>query len=238
MVSDVNINSVLTQQQKTDNATKQLSTDFAQFLNLLTVQLQNQDPLSPMDSTEFTNQLVAFSGVEQQINSNQKLDDLISLQLGNSMGQALGYVGMDANYVSGEAPFDGETPIKVKYALEAPAASATFRIEDESGKTVFEKKLEDLTVGQKDFTWDGKMKDGTMADAGTYTLRIDALDGDGKAIKSTTVVSGRVRGVETQGGIMFLLIGDRAVSLGNVINVALPADPEPDPAPDDGGTDA
>lgn len=238
MVSDVNIGSVLTQQQKTDNATKQLSTDFAQFLNLLTVQLQNQDPLSPMDSTEFTNQLVAFSGVEQQINSNQKLDDLIALQLGNSMGQALGYVGMDATYVSSEATFDGVNPLKAKYALEAPAATATFRVEDESGKVVYEKKIDDTTVGQKDISWDGKLKDGTMAKAGTYTLRIDALDGEGKAIKNTTVVSGRVRGVETQGGTMFLLIGDRAVSLGNIINVAIPKDPEADPAPDDGGTDA
>lgn len=235
MVSDVNINTALTQQQKTNNATAQLSTDFSQFLNLLTIQLQNQDPLSPMDSTEFTNQLVAFSGVEQQINANQKLDDLIALQLGNSMGQALNYVGLDATYVSTEASFDGTNPVNVKYAFDDPPASATFRIENEDGDVVYEKKLEDLSVGQKDFTWDGKMKNGEMAEKGTYTLRIDALDGAGKSVKSTTVVSGRVRGVETQGGSMFLLIGERAVSLGNVINVALPKDP--DTGPTDGGTE-
>ena len=79
MVSDVTINSALNQQQKTESAKTGLAEDFAQFLTLLTVQLQNQDPLSPMDTTEFTNQLVAFTGVEQQINTNQKLDSLVAM---------------------------------------------------------------------------------------------------------------------------------------------------------------
>ncbi len=66
---------------KTNQSGLKLADDMQQFLTLLTTQLQNQDPLSPMDSTEFTNQLVQFSQVEQQITSNQKLDSLLALQL-------------------------------------------------------------------------------------------------------------------------------------------------------------
>ena len=107
MVSNVTINTALDQQSKTAAAQDKLATDFSQFLSLLTTQLQHQDPLSPMDTTEFTNQLVAFTGVEQQINTNQKLDSLVSLQLGNAMGSALGYVGLDVSYISSEFYNDG-----------------------------------------------------------------------------------------------------------------------------------
>ena len=86
MVGDVSIGTALNQQAQTNSSSVGLASDFNQFLILLTTQLQHQDPLSPMDTTEFTNQLVAFSGVEQQINTNQKLDSLVSLQLGNAFG--------------------------------------------------------------------------------------------------------------------------------------------------------
>src|SRR5262249_32024485 len=93
--SGVDINTALDQQAKTATTTQQPTTDFAQFLTLLTTQLQNQDPLNPMDSAQFTNQLVMFSQVEQQINANQKLDSLVALGVSNGLSAALGYVGLD-----------------------------------------------------------------------------------------------------------------------------------------------
>jgi len=74
MVTTTSISGLTTDAQKTTASKASLSQDFDDFLQLLTTQLQNQDPLNPMDSNEFTNQLVQFSQVEQQINSNQKLD--------------------------------------------------------------------------------------------------------------------------------------------------------------------
>lgn len=220
MVSNVSFNTALDQQSKTQAASTGLAEDFAQFLTLLTVQLQNQDPLNPMDSTEFTNQLVAFTGVEQQINSNQKLDSLVSLQLGSSYSSSLNYVGKNISYVSSDFNYDGN-PSKITYALDAPAVQSKIRIYDEGGSLVFETDGSKNT-GQQTFTWDGKKTDGSKALPGTYEIKVDALDATGKAIESTSVVTGNVRGVETQNGSIFLLVGDRAVSVSNVLNASSP----------------
>lgn len=219
MVANVTLGTALDQQSKTQAAKTGLAEDFSQFLNLLTVQLQNQDPLNPMDTTEFTNQLVAFTGVEQQINTNQKLDSLVSLQLGNAMGSALGYVGMDVSYVSSEFNYDGSTESKITYALDGQAVQGKVRIYSETGVLVYETDAA-TSAGKHDFTWDGKDKNGQPAPAGTYEVKVDAIGPDGKAIGYSAVVTGRVRGVETQGGLIYLLVGERAVSTGNVLNAS------------------
>ncbi len=221
MVSDVTIGTALNDQAKTNASTSKLATDFSQFLTLLTVQLQNQDPLSPMETNEFTNQLVAFTGVEQQINTNQKLDALVALQLGNAVGSALGYVGLDASYVGSEFYSDGNDPVTLNYALDGQAVEAKIRIQDEKGTTIFEASAE-KSAGSHEFIWNGLDKNGNPVPKGTYNVRIDAFDINTKSIGSSTVVEGRVRGVETQNGQIFLLIGERAVSVGNILNVTVP----------------
>ncbi len=229
MVSDVTVGTALGQQQNTANAGTQLGDDFAQFLNLLTVQLQNQDPLSPMDTTEFTNQLVAFTGVEQQINTNQKLDSLVALELSSALGESLQYIGKEVTYISPEFNFDGVKPVEIKYALNGDAVFAKIRIKDEAGEIIFEEDI-DRSTGRQEFTWDGTTTNGDIAEPGTYEVIIDALDIDDQAVSSTIVVSGTVRGIETQNGGLFVLVGERAISLGNIISVV-----EPDvlPPPDD-----
>ncbi len=221
MVSDVTINTALNQQSKTNAAKTGLAEDFSQFLSLLTTQLQNQDPLNPMDSTEFTNQLVAFTGVEQQINTNQKLDSLVSLQLGNALSSTLSYVGMDVSYVSSEFNFDGAHPASLTYALDSQAVEGKIRIYDESGKLAYETDSQNAP-GKHEFVWDGKNTQGQTVPEGTYTVKIDALDADDAPVKYSTVVSGRVKGVETQNGLNYLLVGERAVSTGNVLNAKVP----------------
>lgn len=221
MVSDVTLSGAINNQAQTQASSSQLASDFSDFLTLLTVQLQNQDPLSPMETNEFTNQLVAFTGVEQQINSNQKLDDLIALQLGNATSAALGYVGQDINYVSSEFNFDGTNSNTFRYALNGEAVSSTLRILDENGRTVFE-TVGSTSTGQNEFIWDGTLTGGGTAQPGTYEIRVDALDSEDNGINSTIVVSGRVSGVESQNGQVFAIVGERAVSLGNILSVSDP----------------
>jgi flagellar basal-body rod modification protein FlgD len=215
------ITAINTDAQKTINQKASIAQDFDDFLRLLTTQLQNQDPLNPMDSNEFTNQLVQFSQVEQQINTNQKLDSISALQLSSSISAALGYVGLDASYVSNEASFDGETPVNITYSLERASRIAKMSIIDDKGETVYTKDVA-TTVGQNKVTWDGKDNDGNVMPDGTYTIQIDALDPDDAAVKSTIVVQGLVRGIETQDGTIHLLVGDRAVPIANVLNAAQP----------------
>lgn len=220
-VSNVSINDAVNQQNKTGIAAGKLAGDFTQFLTLLTTQLQNQDPLSPMDTTEFTNQLIGFAGVEQQINSNQKLDNLVALSLNNAMGSALGYVGMDVSYLSSEMNFDGTTPVNINYSLDKQALTSKIKIFDESGDLVYEGPAS-KNAGRNDFAWDGSLTNGGTAKAGTYTVKIEAFDADDAKVQTSTVVTGRVRGVETQDGIINLLVGERAVPINTVLNAGKP----------------
>lgn len=224
-------NSAATQQQRA-----QLTEDFDDFLSLLTIQLQNQDPLSPMDTTEFTNQLVAFAGVEQQINTNEKLDSLVNFGLTNVNTQALSYVGLQANYQSTELYYDGARPVDISYVVDGTAVEADIRIVHENGETI--RIIQGETgAGRKDFVWDGLQDNGLPAEEGTYQVRVDAIDNDGTPLNSQILVSGIVRGVESQDGRALLLIGERAVPIGNVINVFQPEPlPEEETPTTDGGS--
>lgn len=231
MVSDVTLSSTLTDAQQTQASSLQLAEDFSQFLQLLTTQLQNQDPLDPMDSTEFTNQLVQFTQVEQSINTNQKLDALVNTSLASIPSVALGYVGLDITYRSSDLNFDGATPVEVNYALSENAASSQINIVNEQGELVFSQTASN-NAGLHNFTWDGTTNSGETAPPGTYNVRVDALDIDDNPIAISTAVTGRVHGIESQDGVVFLLVGERAVSLGNVINAI-----QPEPEQASAGTD-
>lgn len=210
---------------KTGSSVVKLADDFQQFLTLLTTQLQNQDPLSPMDSNEFTNQLVQFAQVEQQINQNQKLDDLVALQLSSISSVALGYVGMDISYISSDMNYDGTTPIDITYALDSEAVTARVNIYDDEDNLVYSGEAPKNT-GTNTFTWNGMKTNGfEEAEPGTYTVKIDALDKANKKIENTTVVTGHVRGIETQNGVVYVLVGDRAVQISSILNATKPETP-------------
>lgn len=213
--------------QKTNASAIKLNGDFNNFLTLLTTQLQNQDPLNPMDSTEFTNQLVSFSGVEQQINTNQKLDNLLALQLNTASNVGLGYVGLDITYTSAEASYNGTNPISIRYGLSQDATTLKVNIYDETGNIV--RSMDGGTgSGPQMVSWDGKDNDGNAMPAGTYSINVAAADAEGKTISATTAVSGTVRGIETQNGAVYLLVGERAVPLTSVIQATQPATVTPD----------
>ncbi len=218
MASDVTINNALDFAQNTANSSAQLAEDFDDFLILLTTQLQNQDPLSPMDSTEFTNQLVAFSGVEQQINANSKLDSMVSLGLGTAFSSSLNYVGKNVSYLSSESYFDGTKPVKINYSIDGASVDTTINIFSEDGDLIMSQGVPNAQDATE-FIWDGKDENGIIQPIGTYEIRVDAIDEQNAPLKTTTVVNGHVSGIETQNGTTFLLVGERAVSIGNVINV-------------------
>lgn len=230
MVSDVTFSGQIAQAQQTVDQKVTLADDFAEFLQLLTTQLQNQDPLSPMDSNEFTNQLVQFSQVEQQINSNQKLDDLVALQLNNAITTSLGYVGLDVSYISAEIAYDGETPSPIRYSLSAPATTSKINIFDEENNLIYSGDAQN-SAGVHEFEWDGKDLLGQDVEAGTYIVSIDSLDAEDNVVQTTTVVTGRVKGIEQQNGVVYALVGDRAVATTAILNAVVP------PEPEDGGVD-
>lgn len=226
MTADVTLSNALQSANRTQQQSGQLAEDFTQFLTLLTTQIQNQDPLDPMDSKEFTNQLVQFSQVEQAINTNQKLDNLVQSQLTNAVSASLGFVGLDVTYRSAELYFDGESPVNISYALEEQAVNAQLNIRDENGNLIYNEQVPG-DIGNHSIQWDGTRLGGGLAETGTYSVSIDALNVNDEAVNASTVVDGRVKGVETQNGVPFVLVGERAVAVSNIINAK-----EPEPLPD------
>ncbi len=175
-----------------------LSDNYDTFLVLLTAQLQNQDPLAPMDSTQFTQQLVQFSQVEQQIRTNEQLEGLAGQYQAASAGAALSYLGKDAIIEANETYLAGGQA-NWAYDLDGTASSLTVQVKDRQGRVVYESTVQPKTEGEHLFTWDGKKDDGTTAPDGVYTLSIEATNAAGDDIAHTTTVRERIMGVDFSG---------------------------------------
>ncbi len=199
-------------------ALRTLTEDFDTFLTLLTTQLENQDPLSPMDSAEFTNQLVQFSNLEQQITQTGKLDDLLASQTAAQNAAAVGYLGKT---VQAKAPFtalEGGSAT-VNYELPAGAATASIAILDASGNVVRVEEL-DPTSGSAEFVWDGQDRNGLQQPDGTYGVSLVALDGDSLPVDVTvTFFTATADEIITENGAQLLQMGGVGVPISSIVSI-------------------
>lgn len=194
-----------------------LASNFETFLALLTSQLKNQDPLSPVDSNQFTAQLTQMAGVEQQLLTNDLLTSLLSAQQGTGLAGAAAYIGKDATAAwSATKLDDGEA--NWSYELASNATNATLQVLDSSGKVVWSGPAPDKTTGVHDFTWNGETTGGgQLDDGGVYTLKITATDAAGGAIDSQVLIRGRITGVEMYDGEPYATIGGSIMPLSTLI---------------------
>jgi flagellar basal-body rod modification protein FlgD len=193
------------------SAAQQLSGNFDTFLTLLTTQLQNQDPLSPMDSNQFTQQLVEFSQVEQQINSNQNLETLIALAKSQNTSYAVSYLGKSLTTTDGSGALaNGQATWN--YTLNNDAVNSVLTVSDSRGKLVYVGKGE-TAQGQHSFVWDGKDNNGNPLPSGTYTLNVTATGSDGSSIPTSVSSQGVVTEVDLSGSEPMLMVGPMAVPL-------------------------
>lgn len=170
-----------------------LASNFTSFLQLLTTQLKNQNPLDPMDTNQFTQQLVQFAQVEQQLKGNTQLETLVSLQKATQATQALGYVGQTV-------ALDGQTSKLTSsgagWSFNSPKpASATVNIINSAGATVFTGTYS-LNSGIQNFVWDGRNNSGVKQADGDYKLSITAKDASGQSVAVSTEVQGIVDSVD------------------------------------------
>jgi flagellar basal-body rod modification protein FlgD len=197
------------------NATRsesQLAANFDTFLLLLTAQLKNQDPLEPMDSNQFTQQLVQFSQVEQQIHSNKNLESLISLTKASGAADAVSYLGKTLTVTDGNAALmNGEA--NWAYALENAAATSTLTVLNARGQVVHAAQGE-VSAGLHSFTWDGLGAGGAALPPGPYKLIVTAKAADGTAIASRVASQGVITEVDLTGNEPVLMIGPLGVPLG------------------------
>lgn len=194
---------------------KNLASSYTTFLTLLTAQLKNQDPTSPMDTNSFTQQLTQMTGVQQQLLSNQLLQQLVSQKDGYSavglIGKTATAQGANAELSTGKADW--------AYSLASPAAAANIDILNSAGDVVWSGVAPDLASGRHPFSWDGKNNNGAAMPDGTYTLKVQAIGADGKAIATTPYVSGLVSSIENTAAGTLVSIGKAKIPLSAIIQV-------------------
>jgi flagellar basal-body rod modification protein FlgD len=191
-----------------------LASNFDQFLSLLTTQLKNQSPLDPLDTNQFTQQLVQFSGVEQQLKTNELIEALIANQQSSAVSTAAAFIGQKVTADSAAAPLkDG----KAEWSLSFPrgASGATVEVKDVNGAVVYTEKRS-FSAGSQSFTWNGITTSGAAAAAGAYQISIKANDSAGGNIDVKSQVVGVVDGVDLSNGETVLKIGGVSVPIGSV----------------------
>lgn len=203
----------------TSTSTSALS-NYDTFINLLCAQLKYQDPLDPADSSEFTSQLVQYSNLEQQISTNDKLDEVINTLSSLSLSNGTGYLGHTVEAEGNEISVqdDGTVDAGWVYELDDAAASVTLTVTDSSGNVVWNGEGE-TSSGRHSFDWDGTDSDGNAVDGGAYTLSVSATGSSG-SISSTTYVSGTVTAVSSVDDTAVVEMGDMAIALSAITRLA------------------
>ena len=186
-------------------SSKSIANNFNQFLQLLTAQLKNQSPLDPLDTNQFTQQLVQFSSVEQQLKTNDTLGALLSSTKAATASSVAGFIGLGVTADGATTSLAGG---KAAWNLSASRAakSASISINDKDGNVVAT-KTGTLAAGDNTFVWDGKTSTGLTAPDGDYTIKVTALDATGQSVGVKTEVSGTVGNVDMTGTTPTLLVG-------------------------------
>ena len=201
---------------KDTSSAASLASNFTTFLTLLTTQLQNQNPLEPLDTNQFTQQLVQFAGVEQQMKMNTQMASLISIEQTAQSTAAMAYLGATATV-------DGATTKLVggaaTWTFNSPkTSSATINIKDSTGNVVYTGAFT-VNAGQQNFAWDGRGNNGVKVLDGSYTMSITGKDTAGQSVAISTEVSGTVDSVDLTTNPPTLAIGGQTFTADKIKRV-------------------
>ena len=204
----------------TSTSSQQIAGNFDEFLQLLTTQLQNQDPLDPMDTNSFTQELVEFSSVEQQIDMNTNLQSLITMQQTTEATSALQLVGSTITVGGNSATLSNATSTPATWSLTTSTpANATVTVTNSSGSTAYSGTLS-LNAGTQSFTWNGQGSNGQTWPDGAYTLSVKATGANGQAVTVSTQVQGVVSGVNLNSNPPTLKVNGQNVQISQVTAIS------------------
>ncbi|VAW17273.1 Flagellar basal-body rod modification protein FlgD [hydrothermal vent metagenome] len=196
---------------------KSIANNFDTFLTLLTTQLKNQNPMDPLDTNQFTQQMVQFTSVEQQLKTNEYLKTL-TLSTQNSVNSdAVAYIGKQIT-AQGSATQLVNSSAKWNYSSERAAAKTVFTVRDNKGSVVYT-ETKPTEAGKNEFAWDGRSSAGSQMPDGEYSITIDARDSKGAYVPVSTEMAGIVSSVDLSGVEPILVIGDAKVKLSSVTSV-------------------
>ena len=197
-----------------------LAGNFQTFLTLLTTQLKNQNPLDPLDTNQFTQQLVQFAQVEQQIKQNSQLETLIAINKAAETTTALAYVGTTV-------AIDGKTATlknqQASWTFNVPKpVSTTVTIKNSTGQTVYTGNFS-MNSGMSTFEWDGRDANGVQWPDGNYTISVTAKDANNQTVEIPSEIQGVVDSVDVTKTPPELSVGGQSFTLDKIKRVVRPS---------------
>jgi flagellar basal-body rod modification protein FlgD len=193
--------------------------DFDMFLKLLVTQMQNQDPLKPMDSTEYTQQLAQYSQVEQTVKQTTALNDILSQLSTQSLTQANALIGREVEVDSSVSGLAGASAAQWGYQASRAVSTVEMTVKDASGVTMSTGTV-DASGPTGRLAWDGKTKSGGTAKDGAYTLSVVGRDAFGVEVPMTLTSVGKVSTVEAKGGVITLGVNGQQVPMAKLVRLA------------------
>jgi len=196
------------------------------FLKLLIAQMSHQDPLQPMDGTQFVTQLAQFTAVEQSAAQSQKLDAISAQLSGISANDALSLVGKQVTLRGQRLAFDGVSPASANATLSGPAASVKVSITDANGKVIRTLDLGAKPAGPFPVTWDGRDGAGSPVAAGSYSYTVTATTAGGAAVASSQDVSGVVSQITFDKGYPAIVLASGVTApISDLVSAGVPSSP-------------
>jgi flagellar basal-body rod modification protein FlgD len=193
------------------------------FLRLLTVQLQHQDPLTPMENQELIAQLAQFSSLEQLENINANLEasmdlNLILTQVLNNTAAA-GLIGKTVVASGGEVNLGSSGEAEINFELGSATARVVVTVLDESGAVVRTIEQQDMAAGRHQITWDGLDSAGRNRPEGSYSFRVEAYDEEGETLDATPLIIGEINGVKFKNGEAVFIIDGLEIGIGEILEL-------------------
>ena len=203
---------------KTQAASTKLSADYDMFLKLLTAQMQNQDPLDPMDTAQYTQQLVQYSQVEQSIEQTSTLKTMLATMGTQNLTQASSLIGRSVEIDSATAGVAAGAPAQWVWDAPRNVNSMTATIKDEKGKVVDTREVK-AGAASGTFEWDGKTSAGKELAAGNYTVSMEALDASGNKLAVTPHAVGKVADVQLENGNVLVTVNGMQVASSKLVRI-------------------
>lgn len=205
---------------KAKAAKKQL--DQNDFLHLMTVQLQYQDPLKPVDNQEFTAQLTSFSSLNQLVDLNKKMEGMQNAQLSLNQLQATSLLGQEVSLKGNLFHLGADKQLDIPFQLAADAGRVSVHVLDKNGDVVRTLEAGVLKAGEQKAAWDGTDEKGMAAPEGDYSVEVDAFDANGKKVEVQTLVKGLVSGVDLSGAEVSVTVNGKQMPLSALLAVRTP----------------
>jgi len=192
------------------------------FLTLLITQLQNQDPLNPADSTEYTAQLAQFSSLEQLSNVNANLEYMQLYQASINNAQAVSFIGKEIIALGDEIQVEQGQAEACRFELSGDASGVVVNIYDAGGKLVKAIEQGGMDAGRQTVAWDGTDQNGNTVADGNYTFEVMAVDAADQDVAAVTYSSGLVEGVTFIEGRTYFLVGNQKIPISDIVEVVQP----------------